>query len=108
MAKVGDTSFFGSSRTVYRFGVYDLDSNFKDEIAAVYVLSAKNGKGQHRPLYVGETSKLGVDVSRDRALPIVNGHSDATICVHLDDDEMSRKSKTSDLIAYYKPSGNSQ
>jgi hypothetical protein len=108
MAKVGDTSFFGTSRTVYRFSVYDLDSNFKDEIAAVYVLSAKNAKGQYQPLYIGETSKLGIDVSRERAMPIVRGHNDAHICVHLDGDETSRRSKTSDLIAYYKPSGNSR
>jgi len=108
MAKVGDTSFFGTSRTVYRFGVYNLDSNFKDQVAAVYVFATTNDKGQHQPLYIGETDKLGVDVSRQSAMPILREHGEARVCVHLDGDEISRKSKTSDLIAYYKPSGNSQ
>lgn len=106
MARIGDTTFFGVSRTVYKFGVFDPNSNFKDQIAAVYVLSVTNDKGQHQPLYVGETAKLGIDIPRREALPIIRRRGAAHVCVHLDDDEMSRRSKTSDLIAYYKPPGN--
>jgi hypothetical protein len=104
MAKIGDTTFFGVSRTVYKFGVFNPNSVFKDRISAVYVFSATNDKGQHRPLYVGETDKLGIDIPRQKTLQIIRGA--AHVCIHLDDDEMSRKSKTSDLIAYYKPPGN--
>jgi hypothetical protein len=41
-----------------------------------------------------------------KALPVIKERGAAHICVHLDDDGMSRRSKMSDLIAYYKPPGN--
>ena len=106
MARIADTTFFGVSRTVYKFGVFNPNNSFKDRIAAVYVLSVTNDKGQHQPLYVGETDKLGIDIPRQKALPIIRGRGAVHVCVHLDDDEMARRSKTSDLIAYYKPPGN--
>ena len=106
MARIGDTTFFGVSRTVYKFGVFNPDSVFKDKIAAVYVFAALNEKGQHRPIYVGQTDKLGIDIPRRQASPSIRGSGAAHVCVHLDDDEMSRRSKISDLIAYYKPPGN--
>ncbi len=105
MARIGDTTFFGVSRTVYEFGVFNSNSIFKDRVAAVYVFSATNDKGQHKPIYVGETDKLGIDIPRQKALPVIRGRA-AHVCVHLDDDEMSRRSKMADLIAYYKPPGN--
>ena len=106
MARIGDTTLFGVSRTVYKFGVFNPNSVFKDRVAAVYVFSATNDKGQHKPIYVGETDKLGIDIPRQKALPVIRGRGAAHLCVHLDDDEMSRRAKMSDLIAYYKPPGN--
>jgi len=108
MARIGDTTFFGVSRTVYKFGVFNPDSVFKDRVAAVYVFAALNEKGQHKPVYVGETNKLGIDIQRQRAAQAIRARGEAHLCVHLDNDEASRKSKISDLIACYKPPGNSQ
>lgn len=106
MARIGDTSFFRVSRTVYKFGVFNPTSVFKDRVAAVYVFAVTNDKGQHKPIYVGETNQLGIEIPRQKALPVIKERGAAHICVHLDDDEMSRRSKMSDLIAYYKPPGN--
>ena len=58
MAKAGEVSFLGNSRTVYKFGVYTLDTNFTD-IGAVYIFCSTNAKGQHQPRYVGATGELG-------------------------------------------------
>ena len=107
MAKIGDTTFFGDSRTLYNFGVFSPNSVFKDEIAAVYVLAAENDKGQHKPLYVGETDKLGIDIPRQKSSSMIRRNTAIHVCVHLDSDERSRKSKKADLVAYYRPSGNS-
>src|SRR5215467_2276129 len=97
-----------TSETVYKFGVFNRDSNFKDTVPAVYVFCATNDKGQHKPAYVGETEKLGIEIPRRNASDAVQDRSIMQICVHLDRDETSRKSKVSDLVAYYKPSGNSE
>src|SRR5215472_15841226 len=108
MAKLGDTTFFGASRTVYKFGVFNHDSNFKDTVPAVYVLCTTNEKGQHKPVYVGETDKLGIEIPRRNVSSAAQDHGVMHICVHLDADEGSRRSKVSDLMAYYEPSGNSE
>ncbi len=108
MAKIGDTTFFGDSRTIYNFGVFSPNSVFKDEVAAVYVFAAENDKGQHQPLYVGETDKLGIEIPRQKASPVMLGKPAIHVCVHLDGDKTSRKSKKADLVAYYKPSGNAE
>lgn len=107
MAKIGDTTFFGDSRTVYNFGVFSPNSVFKDEVPAVYVFAAENEKGQHRPLYVGETDKLGIDIARQKTSPVMRRNA-IHVCVHIDTDETSRKSKKEDLVAYYKPSANAE
>ncbi len=108
MAKIEDTTLFGDSRTVYGFGVFSSNSVFKDEVAAVYVFTAKNDKGQHQPLYVGETDKLGIEIPRQKTLPVMRRNGAIHVCVHLDNDEASRKSKKADLVAYYRPSGNAE
>jgi hypothetical protein len=99
MAKVGNATFHGASRTVYEFGVYALDSNFKDNIAVVYVLTATNAKGQHEPLDIGETNDLKTYLQKnhDGEWPRDVAH----ICVHADSSEASRRSKKSDLLAHY-------
>jgi hypothetical protein len=108
MPKVGDASFHGISRALYKFGVYTLDSSFKDDISAVYVYCGSNGKGQHQPLYVGETNELGTHIQNLDQWPRLRESGVKHICVRVDKTETSRKSTTSDLIAYYNPSCNSE
>jgi hypothetical protein len=104
MAKVGDATFLGASRTVYEFGVYTLDSNFKDHVAAVYILTATNAKGQREPVNIGETSDLKIYLqnNHDNKWPRDVAH----ICVHADNIEASRRSKKLDLVEHYNSSRN--
>lgn len=107
MSKVGDVSFLGSSRAIYKFGVYTLDTNFTD-IGAVYVFSGTNAKGQHQPLYVGATGELGNHIQSHNQWPRIRQDGVKHICVRIDKSESSRNSTTSDLIAYYNPPCNSE
>jgi hypothetical protein len=107
MAKVGDASFHGISRALYKFGVYTLDSSFRDDVGAVYIVCDTNAKGQHQPLYVGETKELGLHLQNFDQWPRLRQSGAKCICVHVDKTESSRRSTTSDLIAYYTPSYNS-
>jgi len=106
MGKVGDASFHGISRALYKFSVYTLDSSFRDDIGAVYIVCDTNAKGQHQPLYVGETIKLGVQLQNGDLWPRLRESGAKCICVHVDKAESSRKSAMTDLIAYYNPSYN--
>jgi hypothetical protein len=108
MAKVGEASFHGLSRALYRFSVYTLDSAFRDDISAVYIFSSTNAKGQHQPLFVGETSALGTHLRNHSPWSRLREGGVEHVCVHVDKSESSRKSTTGDLIAYYNPSCNSE
>lgn len=102
MAKVEDVSFLGASRAVYKFRVYTLDRTFRD-IGAVYLFSCTNAKGQHQPLYIGQTDKLGNRIQNHNKWPRLRQNGVECICVRVDDDERSRISTTADLTAYYNP-----
>jgi hypothetical protein len=106
MAKVGEASFHGSSRALYLFNVYTMDSDFRDDISAVYVFSATNAKGQHHPVLVGETSQLGNQVRSQKNSSRLKENGAQFICVQVDRNENSRKSTASDLISYYSPACN--
>jgi hypothetical protein len=106
MAKAGEVSFLGNSRTVYKFGVYTLDTNFTD-IGAVYIFCSTNAKGQHQPRYVGATGELGHHIQDYNQWPRIRQCDVKCICVRVDKSESSRASIASDLIAYYNPVGNS-
>jgi hypothetical protein len=103
MPKVGEASFLGSSRALYSFNVYTMDSDFRDDISAVYVFSSTNEKGQYQPVLVGETSQLGNHVRGQKSSPQLKENGAKFICVQLDKDENNRKSTATDLISYYTP-----
>ena len=103
MAKVGEASFLGSSRALYLFNVYTMDSDFRDDISAVYVFSSTNEKGQHQPVMVGETNQLGNQVRSQKNTSRLKDNGAKFICVQVSKDEKTRKSMASDLISYYTP-----
>jgi hypothetical protein len=103
MAKVGEASFHGSSRALYLFNVFTIDSDFRDDISAVYVFSSTNEKGQHQPVLVGETNQLGNQVRNQKKSPRVKENGAKFICVLVNKDEKNRKTTASDLISYYTP-----
>jgi hypothetical protein len=103
MPKVGEASFHGSSRALYLFNVYTLDSDFRDDISAVYVFSGTNEKGQYQPVLVGETSHLGNHLRTQKKSAPLKENGAKFICVQVNKDEKNRRSTASDLISYYTP-----
>ena len=101
MAKIADASFKGETGT-YQFQVYPTDTTFK-AVGAVYIFTKRTvdsaGKGSHTLLYIGQTDSPADRIPDHEKWPCVRKNGGNCICVHVDDDEDSRLSKESDLLA---------
>jgi hypothetical protein len=99
MGKIADATFSEASGTKYSFGVYTLDTGFKN-IGAVYIYTKRTvneGKGTHEFLYIGETEELANRLSGHEKLPCVYRHGVNCICVHVEENENTRLKIETDL-----------
>ena len=91
----------GASNTRYKFDVYTLDTEFQN-IGAVYVFTKRttkvDGTASHAYIYFGETGTLGDRISTHEKWPCVRENDGNCICVHLDNDERTRRDKETDLL----------
>lgn len=106
MPKLGDLTFTGASRRTYLFEVYEWNTQF-NAVGAVYaitrfVVQAGTG-GRHTLVYIGETGNLSTRFDNHHRATCFRREQASHICVHVDNDERSRRSKEADLIEYYDP-----
>ena len=106
MGKIANVTFYDASGIRYAFIVYPLDSSFAND-GAVYIFSQRiteaSGRGTHKPIYIGETGKLGDSIANHEKWPCIHQHGANCICVHPDADAQGRLRKEADLIHNYNP-----
>ncbi len=101
MAKIATATFNGKTKA-YNFDVYPANTSF-NAVGAVYIFSRRtvnaDGKGSHALLYIGETESLKDRIPNHEKWACVRQENVNCICVHRDDNSVSRRAKESDLIA---------
>jgi len=99
MGKVADARFNGRVGK-YQFGVYTLDTDFK-EIGAVYIFTKRTldaaRNSTHKCLYIGETDNLDKCIPNHEQWPCLNRNGVTHICVHVEQGVESRRVKKTDL-----------
>ena len=110
MGKIADATFNGRIGQ-YRFGVYTLDTDFK-EIGAVYIFTKRTidatGRGTHDFLYIGETDNLSRPILNDEKWPCLQRNGVTHICVHVEEGAAARFTKKTDLTALHSTPCNDQ
>jgi len=101
MAKSASAEFDGRSGR-YSFEVFPLDTVF-NAVGAVYIFTKRtvetSGRGTHEFLYIGETGSLENRIPNHEKLSAVLRRGANCICVHRDDNSVSRLKKETDLRA---------
>ena len=111
MTKISDVSFYGKSKKKYKFEVYSLDANFKDKIAAIYVVTNryKNDKSEfiHKVIYIGQTEDLKERHSSHHKSSCFSIHKANCLCIMQEISESIRLKVERDLIEEKNPPCNS-
>ena len=106
MAKYGDITSTGQSGTIYQFEAYSWDAPF-DEVGVVYIITGRTvkpeGGGTHARIYIGQTADLSERFDNHHKISCFERHNANCICIHVDNNENSRRTKEADLIAGYRP-----
>ncbi len=106
MARYGDITYTGQSGTIYQFEIHSWDAPF-DEVGAVYIITRRTvkpeGGGTHVRIYIGQTADLSERFDNHHKISCFEQHNANCICIHVDDNENSRRTKEADLIAVYRP-----
>jgi len=100
VGKVADTNLCGASGTKYKFGVYTLETSFKN-IGAVYIFTKRveNDVKRNRDfLYIGQTEELADRIYNHEKWPRLERNDVHFVCVHVDENENSRQRKEADLL----------
>ena len=106
MAKLATMTLTGESGQKYAFNVYPFGETF-NAIGAVYYISKRtpkqDGAVNHSKIYIGQTKDLSERFDNHHKAKCFADHDANAISVHRDDDEDSRQTKETDLIAAYDP-----
>jgi len=101
MAKISTAEFNGRLRR-YSFDVYPIGTLF-NPVGAVYVFTKRSvdalGKGTHELLYIGETGSLADRMPNHDKLAAVLYRGANCVCIHQDENSVSRLNKETDLRA---------
>jgi hypothetical protein len=100
MAKLGAINMTGESGAVYKFVAYTLDTTFKQNRAAVFVVtrrrqSPETGSFKHRRIVMDQTDDLRQLLASDPTPHRDRGAN--CICVHGEKDEGARQAIWKDL-----------
>jgi hypothetical protein len=99
MSKIADATFTGKSGQTYNFGVYTIDTTFKN-VGGVYIFSKRtvsDGKGTHSFIYIGETDDLCERIACHEKWPCVERNGANAICTHAEGDGKKRLDIEADL-----------
>lgn len=107
MAKERIIVFEGESGNKYQFTIYPANTNFNENIGAVYVFCSKNIKG-FTPLYIGETGELGKRIADHEKWDCVLSHDCTHICIRAVSGRDERLDIETDLRHNYNTPCNEQ
>ena len=101
MARIGRTSFTGTTGKEYKFDVYTTDTQFHIP-GCVYIFTKRN-RNQYTPLFIGQTQDPSRDLPKHEKLPCLREHGVNSICVLQESNMAKRLAIEDNLIAYRKP-----
>ena len=109
MADLGSITFEGQSGTRYGFRAYTFDHPLR-RVGAVYAVLhsvPKPGGGYvMNPLYFGQTGDITVRFEGHHRQQCFQRNDSNSIAFHVDEDEVSRRAKETDLIRRWDPQCN--
>lgn len=102
MPKIASMSFKGKSRTEYDFDVYPIDTSWKENVKAVYVVTRRyqgnDNKYYHEKIYIGRSDNLKERFGNHHQQACFDKNDANCICIHLESNESKRETKETDLI----------
>ena len=107
MAQLGRIAVTGSSGAIYKFRVFQLETQFKT-LPGVYffVNRTERPDGSYayaRLIYVGQTEDLSPKVANHPLSIGIVRHAANCVCIHLEENAWVRKQTVTDLISAYRP-----
>ncbi len=108
-SKLGTITFTGKSGTEYEyeFGVYPLNTRFKEGYEAVYFVTRRykttDGKFSHKRIYVGETDDLSERFDNHHKESCFGKHGANCVCIHKESRQSARLRIEDDLISKHNP-----
>lgn len=92
MSKIASIEFEGESGRRYDFDVYMIDTAWKEDVSAVYVVTKRHqkdgGKYSHDKLYIGRTGCLKTKCAGHQRAGCFEKHGANCVCVHPVSDEV--------------------
>ena len=93
----------GVSGREYKYWIYPIDTNFKDE-PGNYIFAKRTASGQWTPVYIGETQSLRERLPNHEKLPCVNRNRGSHLHVHLTSGgQQARLAEETDLLRKFSP-----
>ena len=109
--KITTVTFTGKSGKQYKFDTYTKDTSFRD-VSAVYIFTKRvqklDGSYFQKPLYIGESEKLGTRILNHEKWPYVDRLGCTHISIMQISGESARMDAESDLINGQNPPCNFQ
>ena len=103
MAHEETVNWPGVSGKEYKYWIYPLDTNFKDE-PGNYIFAKLTSAGQWTPVYIGETQSLRERLPNHEKLPCVSRNRGSHLHVHLTPGgQQARLAEETDLVRKYNP-----
>lgn len=112
MPKISTMKFKGASGSDYDFDVYPYDSNWNENIGAVYFVTRRYQKDDqmyyHDEIYVGQTDDLKERHANHHRAQCFTKHKANALCILLESSEKKRLAIEKDLIDGRNPPCNRQ
>lgn len=93
----------GKSGKEYKYWIYPMGTTFNDKKGANYIFAKEITKGNHKPIYIGETGDLSVRFDFHHKMPCIKENRATHIHVHLNTNESNRLAEESDLVQKWNP-----
>lgn len=90
-------NFEGASGNIYSFIALAEDTEFND-VGAVYIFTKRHARNRYDFLYVGETESLESKIPSHDEWPWLSCLGVNSICIHRDDNKITRIMKKRDLL----------
>lgn len=103
MTHQGTINWPGASRNEYKYWIYPIGTNFKDE-PGNYIFAKQTSSGQWTPTYIGETQSLQDRLPNHEKLPCVTRNGVTHIHTHITSGgQQARLAEETDLLRNFNP-----